>query len=295
MQKIATLNGEKIAYSDVGQGQPIVCVHGWSMHKGMFSDLAEALSGKYRVICIDLAGHGNSKNAQGPFTIERAANDLFLLCKNLGLQDIIGLGWSMGMHVWWEMIQQHGEKNLSGLISQDMSPKVYNTKDWQNGTLNGRTIDGIEDMLDDMCKDWTTFTYRFVPRIFAQDLGDKWAALAERLMRDTLRNDPKIMACYWRSMSSKDYRSLLPEIKTPTLIAHGGLSQLYGSGVAEFLHKELPHSQIVELAESGHAPHLEQPELFTEMLISFTTKIQTLVKSSPQGQPIIKGEHHVHI
>lgn len=291
MQKIATLNGKKISYSDVGVGQPIVCIHGWAMHKGLFSSLADALSGDFRIISIDLAGHGESKLSQGPYTIESAADDVFLLCEMLNLTNVIGLGWSMGMHVWWEMIERHGEERLSGLVSEDMSPKVYNTKDWQNGTLNGRTIEGIEEMLDDMCKDWTTFTYRFVPRIFAKGLGNKWAALAERIMRDTLRNDPEIMASYWRSMSQKDYRSLLPEIKVPTLIARGGLSQLYGSGVADFMQATVPRAQITNFAQSGHAPHLEQPEAFTEMLANFARDNQ---KQEPKLS-MKKGKHHVQV
>ena len=295
MQKFATLNGEIIAYSDIGQGQPIVCLHGWAMHKDMFSNLAESLSGQFRVICIDLAGHGNSKNAGGYYTIERAANDVSLLCEMLDLTDVIALGWSMGMHVWWEMIELYGVKRLSGLVSVDMSPKVYNTDTWKHGTLNGRTVDGIEDMLDEMCEDWTTFSYRFVPRIFARGLGGKWAALAEQVMRDTLQNDPKIMANYWRSMAKKDYRPLLAQLKTPTLIAHGELSQLYGQGVAEFIRDAIPNSQIINFAQSGHAPHLEQPEFFTQMLADFAVNPQTMANVSPQGQPIIKGDHHVQI
>lgn len=287
MQKFATINGKKIAYSDVGEGQPIVCVHGWAMHKGLFSNLEDSLSGKFRVISIDLAGHGSSRNTEGPYTIERSATDVFLLCEMLDLEDIIAVGWSMGMHVWWEMIEQYGEEFLSGLVSIDMSPKVYNAQDWQHGTLSGRTVDGIEDMLTDMCKDWTTFTYRFVPRIFARGLGDKWASLAEKLMRDTLKNDPNIMANYWRSMTSKDYRLLLETINTPTLITRGERSQLYGLGAAEFMQKTLPQSQIIKFAQSGHAPHLEQPELFTETLAQFVRENQPSIQS-----PMKKGNHH---
>jgi len=272
MQKFATINGKKIAYTDVGQGQPIICVHGWAMHKDMFNGLSEGLSGQFRVISLDLAGHGASHDAKGPFTIERAADDLFALCESLELTNIIALGWSMGMHVWWDLISRYGEGRLAGLVIEDMSPKVYNTADWHHGTLNGRTVDGIEQMLEEMCQDWTTFSYRFVPRIFAKGLGDKWVALADRVMHDTLKNDPNIMASYWRSMAKQDYRSLLPNLKTPVFIARGGLSQLYGSDVADYLSQNIKQSEIVNFAQSGHAPHLEQPELFTKTLAVFAAK-----------------------
>ncbi|PHR57980.1 MAG: hypothetical protein COA43_11435 [Robiginitomaculum sp.] len=296
MQKFVTLNGAKIAYSDVGQGTPIVCVHGWAMNKDTFTDLAHNLSNEFRVISIDLAGHGASRNTSGPYTIERAADDVYLLCEALDLTNIIALGWSMGMHVWWELISRYGEARLAGLVIEDMSPKIYNTDEWKYGTLNGRTIDGIDDMLDDMLQDWTTFSYRLVPRIFAKGLGGKWAALAESAMRDTLDNTPEIMASYWRSMAAQDYRALLPNIKSPTLIMRGGLSQLYGSGVADYLQQELKNSILMLFAQSGHAPHIEQPEQFTKTLANFAVGVQSVVKkSTQQSVNTKKGDHHVQV
>lgn len=295
MQKIATINGEKIAYSDVGKGQPIVCVHGWAMHKGMFSKLADSISAQFRIISLDLPGHGDSKSTLDPYTIERAGDALFALCSKLDLKNIIALGWSMGAHVWWDLIARHGEQRLAGLVIEDMSPKVYNTSTWKRGTLNGRTLDGIEEMLVEMQQDWTTFSYRFVPRIFAKGLGGKWAKIAERTMRDTLKNNPEIMADYWRSMAGQDFRSLLPKLTIPTLIAHGRLSQLYGKNVATYLQDNIPHSDLIGFAQSGHAPHLEQPELFTEMLANFAAKTQTAAQSQPRGQITTQGDHHVQI
>ena len=266
MHKYLNINGEKIAYFDIGDGPILFCIHGWAMNAEQFKALT---SDQYRVIAIDLAGHGESITAKGPYSIERAADDLFAIIEQLNLSDIYGLGWSMGAHVWWEMISKYGEGRLAGLIIEDMSPKVYNDQNWKLGTLNGRTNDGIEAMLADMQIDWTTFTYRFIPRIFAYQGGNHWAALAEKLVRVSLKNDPSIVGQYWQSMSTKDYRKLLPTIETKTLITHGERSQLYSAEVAKYLCQQLPNSEIVSFCDSGHAPHLEESEKFTQMLISF--------------------------
>ena len=269
MHKYLNINGEKIAYFDIGEGPALVCIHGWAVNAEQFMGLANE---QFRVIAIDLAGHGQSITAKGPYSIERAADDLFAIIEQLNLSDIYGLGWSMGAHVWWEMIAKYGESYLAGLIIEDMSPKVYNDENWKLGTLNGRTIAGIDTILADMQTDWTTFTYRFIPRIFAHQRGFQWAELAEKLVRVSLKNDPSIVCQYWQSMSTKDYRKLLPTIKSKTLIAHGERSQLYGSEVAEYLCQQLPNSKIVSFCDSGHAPHLEETEKFIQMLIDFMSE-----------------------
>lgn len=275
MHKYLTINEERIAYFDVGTGPVLVCIHGWAMNAGQFRNFAESLSDRCRIIGIDLAGHGESRSACGPYSIERAADDLAVLCEQLDLSNIIGLGWSMGMHVWWEMIAKYGEGKLAGLIVEDMSPKIYNDENWSLGTLNGRDIDGIEAMLADMQRDWTTFTYRFIPRVFARHRGDEWAELANELVHISLKNKASTMSDYWFSMANKDYRELLPSIKTKTLVIHGDLSQLYGPEVAEYLCQQLPDATKINFPNSGHVPHLEEPELFSTAIINFMSELNT--------------------
>jgi pimeloyl-[acyl-carrier protein] methyl ester esterase len=58
-----------------GQGKSIVLVHGWAMHTGIWREFAQRLAENYRVICVDLPGHGRSE-AIDPFTLERISAEL---------------------------------------------------------------------------------------------------------------------------------------------------------------------------------------------------------------------------
>ena len=58
----------KIHIETFGTGQPIVLVHGWAMHTGIWRDFAITLSNFYRVICVDLPGHGRSEAIADFFT-----------------------------------------------------------------------------------------------------------------------------------------------------------------------------------------------------------------------------------
>ena len=63
------------------------------------------------------------------------------------------------------------------------------------------------------------------------------------------------------------------QIQQPTLIVHGAQSQLYGDDTADHLVAALPHARAVRFERSGHAPHLEEPELFNATLKDFADRL----------------------
>ncbi len=65
----------KIHQQTFGKGKPIVLVHGWAMHSGIWRDFAQQLAQNYQVTCIDLPGHGRSEKIDS-FTLERISDAL---------------------------------------------------------------------------------------------------------------------------------------------------------------------------------------------------------------------------
>ncbi len=65
----------KIHLESFGAGKPIVLVHGWAMHSGIWRDFARQLARNYKVICVDLPGHGHSEKID-PFTLEHISDQL---------------------------------------------------------------------------------------------------------------------------------------------------------------------------------------------------------------------------
>jgi pimeloyl-ACP methyl ester carboxylesterase len=68
-------------------------------------------------------------------------------------------------------------------------------------------------------------------------------------------------------------RALLERIAHPTLVVHGAQSRLYGEDTADHLVAALPDARAVRFDRSGHAPHLEQPELFNATLTDFADRL----------------------
>ena len=85
-----------VAYRDIGQGQPLVLLHGFGESGATWDPIASALSQDYRLIIPDLRGHGASSNPLGYFTHRDAASDILGLLDALGLDQVKAVGFSSG-------------------------------------------------------------------------------------------------------------------------------------------------------------------------------------------------------
>jgi len=90
------INGFEMYYETLGDGEPLLLVHGWSGSSDYFGPLLDALSSRYRLIIPELRGHGRSTNPEGSFTTQQAARDVSALLDHLELEDVRALGASAG-------------------------------------------------------------------------------------------------------------------------------------------------------------------------------------------------------
>src|SRR3978361_50347 len=96
-------DGIRIAYRDEGRGTPLGLLHGLMAHGGFFRAQAD-LASDFRVIAIDLRGHGASARAGERPTVEQLDADVSALAQALDLQGAIGVGWSLGATVLWHVL-----------------------------------------------------------------------------------------------------------------------------------------------------------------------------------------------
>jgi pimeloyl-ACP methyl ester carboxylesterase len=96
--KHLTRDGVKLAYEERGSGTgyPIVFVHGWTCDRTYFAPQAEHFSKTRRCVSIDLRGHGESDKPEGPYSISGFADDVAWMTSQLGLEQPVVVGHSMG-------------------------------------------------------------------------------------------------------------------------------------------------------------------------------------------------------
>lgn len=96
---IASIGGKKIHYQDEGTGKTVVLLHGYLESISMWSRLSSVLSKQYRVVCIDLPGHGESDNLHEDLSIDHMANLVNGLVNHLAIKKAMFIGHSMGGYV----------------------------------------------------------------------------------------------------------------------------------------------------------------------------------------------------
>ena len=104
-------DGIEIAFQDWGAGMPaLVLVHGWSCDRSYWQGQVEPLSRHYRVITLDLAGHGDSGAGRREWTIAAFGLDVATVVAHLGLREVVLVGHSMGGDVVLEAARQFPER-----------------------------------------------------------------------------------------------------------------------------------------------------------------------------------------
>ena len=256
-------DGVRIAYRDEGSGRPILLLHGLMAHSGFF-DPQGALAEDFRLIRIDLRGHGAS--GAGEPSVARIAADVVELAGRLDLQGAIGIGWSLGASVLWRLLAGPVSDRFAGAVVIDMTPRVLNGGDWALG-LSQEHCDARAEA---MRQDFPAFARAAGAAIFAQPTEEGLAAWAGEAFA---RNDPEAIGALWSSLVAEDLRPLLSGIVQPTLVVHGSHSHLYGADTAEDLVRALPNARAIAFRRSGHAPHLEEPELFNAAIRDFAATL----------------------
>ena len=112
-------DGVSIRYDLRGDSETtLIFVHGWCCDRQIWSRQADHLAARYRVVCLDLAGHGESGRDRQKFTISAFAQDVIAVVRHLGLDRIVLIGHSMSGGVIVEAARQLGN-GVIGLVGVD--------------------------------------------------------------------------------------------------------------------------------------------------------------------------------
>lgn len=283
MPELCLKDGAILHYSDLGQGRPIMMVHGFGMTGECFWPQID-LSKIGRLIIPDLRGCGKSSIGEKPLTIDTLGDDIFELIENLGLKDIIWIGWSMGAIILWNAFGRHDLSAVSKMIAIDMTAKIANEKDWQlgiKGLLSETTAIGAaraNKVTTQMRDDWATSVPKMVSRILASGSSNTPASqeIERKLITIAKMNKGANAAALWRGLLDCDVRSKIVNFNIDTTIIQGEKSQLYLPKVCEYMARALPDADLICFENSGHAPHLEEAQRFNSIVADNLTQRKTL-------------------
>lgn len=242
-------------------------LHGFTGSAENWRPLVSHLARNFKVITVDLPGHGHTDSPADPMRYEMAlvAADLIELTGSLGHDGFNLLGYSMGGRLSL-YLAIHYPKHVDKLILESASPGLKSAAEqearrvFDNNLAQRIEQDGIESFVD------------FWESIALWESQRKLSVGQAAILRQIrLGNNPVGLANSLRGMGTGQQPSLwgnLNQIVNPTLLLTGQLDLKFCAIAAEIL-PQLRQGQLHSVPQAGHTVHLEQPSRWLELVQSF--------------------------
>jgi pimeloyl-ACP methyl ester carboxylesterase len=253
-------------WGDPANPRVLVCVHGVTRVADDFDALARALSGRYRVVCPDVAGRGRSERLRDPglYTVPQYVADMVTLIARVTANDEAGtvhwVGTSMGGLIGMVLASLEGSP-IRRLVLNDIGPVLDPAAMARIGEYIG------QDMRFPSFEEGARFV-REVSSSFGPHSDEEWRKLASDVLvqepnGEWVRHyDIKLagpFAAITPQQAEQDQAALwaaFDAIACPTLLIRGELSDLLSRETAEEMTRRGPKPQLAEIAGVGHAPTL---------------------------------------
>jgi pimeloyl-[acyl-carrier protein] methyl ester esterase len=257
----------RLHVESTGAGPPLVLLHGWAMHSGMWGSVAAALAPRFRVHAVDLPGHGYSA-AVAPWTLDAAADAVAaaVAAKLAGNEaPLTVVGWSLGgaVALRWALA---APRRIGRLALVCATPCFVARPGWPDA-MAAATLAQFGDEL--------RVAYRLTLQRFlslqlrgGDDAKGTLAAMRARLFA---RPDPApaVLAQALAALAATDLRAAVPEIRQPALVVAGERDTLVPCAAGAWLAQAMPHARYTAIAGAAHAPHLSHPAAFAAALDGF--------------------------
>jgi len=267
-----------------GAGEPLLFIHGWGMHGGMWGGVLERLAQHYRVLAVDLPGHGFSGKGEGfapavlkgeggavlPFSLPSSPFSLDAIVEQLATQfsDAASLticGWSLGGQVALRWAQLHTEQ-VKKLVLVSSTPCFVQREGWACA-MAASTLAAFSDALQ---QNYLQTLRRFLS---LQLRGSEQERELLAVLRGELlcRGEPDLVALQagLTILRDCDLRAALPEVRQSVLVMAGVRDTLTPLRASEYLAEQLPDARLVAIKGAAHAPFLSHPDEFVDQLVGF--------------------------
>lgn len=263
--RYVTVNGLRIHYLEWGSSDkpPLIMLHGIGRIAHTFDHIAPHFSANYRVMAVDMRGHGDSDwDPKGAYLVEDYVKDIEGLARQLRLQNITIWGNSTGGRVAQVFAGLHPEM-VSAVISEDVGPeRPREIADGMTARLKQEDEKGwaSEDELLAQQKTGSPRTNEDILRAYVH-YGSKRRADGRIIWkRDPAIGNGFIPTELWR---------FVREIKSPIIYVLGGRSTIVPAATQDELRKVLPQAQIDTVPGAGHYPSEENPTAFLAIVDKF--------------------------
>lgn len=253
-----------LSFADSCPDTVLLLIHGFPLSNRMWDSQLADLSGEARVVAPDLRGSGDSDTVEGPYSMAMLADDCIALLDELGIDEAVVGGHSMGGYVALELFRRHRER-VKGLI-------LISTRAGADSDEGRAGRDSAAD------------------KARAEGTGPIVSGMREKLLAEaTYEEDPELVELLDEIMEAAnvtgvvgalaamrdrvDSTPLLADIDVPTLIIHGADDRVIPASEAEIMAQAIPGATLEIIHGAGHLPNMEQEEMFNELVAAFLEEV----------------------
>ncbi len=243
-----------------GSGAPLVMLHGWGMHGGMWGSAVEQLVQRHRVYCVDLPGYGASAGL--------AQYNLDAIVQRLAAhfaQPVTVCGWSLGGQVAlrWAQLAPH---QVSKLVLVATTPRFVQCDGWDCAMAE----ETLREFSAALLENYALTLKRFIAlQVRGSEHERELLADMRRLLFSRGEPDREALRGGLESLRDTDLRAQLGEITQAALVVAGEHDMLTPPAASAYLAQALPHARLVQINGAAHAPFLSHTDSFVKHVTEF--------------------------
>ncbi|HEX6950098.1 MAG TPA: alpha/beta hydrolase [Nitrospira sp.] len=251
------------------EGKPIVLIHGINQCSLVWQrQYRSALAEEFRLVCLDIRGHGMSEKPTGPEHYSQAdlwADDVHAVLSALSLRNPILVGWSYGGYIINDYLAKHGDGEIGGIIYVCAGVVMGGAK--AKNMIGGAFMKTAPGMCSENLEDNIQAVRELVRILFHKQPAQEDI---EVLIASSMVVPPT--GRFGMLSRTIDRDSVMQRLKVPVLVTKGDVDAVVMPSHTEHLLACIPHAEASRYEGIGHSPHVEAPERFNRELARFARR-----------------------
>jgi len=254
------INRITLGYEDRGTGLPLVFLHAFPLSRRMWDSQLLYLSRRFRVVTIDLRGHGESDAPLWRYRLEESADDVNGLLDHLAIDRAVLIGLSMGGYLAFAFYRQYARR-VKGLVLADT----------RAGADSAEGREGRFQMAQTAYKKGASaIAELMLPKLFVPATLAGKPEIVRQVRSIIEANEISGIAGDLMAMAERpDSSAMLPTISCPTLIIVGEEDVATPPAESRFMADKIPGARLAVIPAAGHLSNVEQPDVFNRVVEEF--------------------------
>jgi non-heme chloroperoxidase len=251
---IETPDGINLYYVDEGPrtDSGLFLIHPGPFSMELWRKNIPELAGEFRVVAMDVRGHGSSGKMEQGHSFGQYARDAHDLANRLGLRKFVGVGWSLGGTIFWSYMQQFGQDHFAGYVNVDQLPYRY------AGELPFR------QRMINLASRRLSYHREIIRQFFGPEFPHD-TELIDWMAYECMKTPTAAHAAIWDEVYHSDYRPMMSTVRVPSSVFWAKYGNI-NAEIAQQMSQTMNNAKLVYFEHTGHMfPWLEADKFNREL------------------------------